>query len=324
MIDALERHYDFAGSVTALSSEVEHTAAATLADGRQFILKTSSQPVALESFHFQSSVIAGLETATGFVVPQILRTRRGSLMFEEPGICGYLQERLSGVSLQEVNSSPDVLFRMGRALAEMGKALKLSDAPGKHRPVLWNVKCWSRLGEFARYLPHGSVAKLVNAALQEFNERIERHLQDLVWQVTHNDPSPYNSFLTDRGIAFIDFGDGGWGPQIQDLAIASSHFVTDSDLALGGAEHLIAGYAAACPLTELEASILVGLMKARQSALILINCWRAELFPEDAAYIKKNVARAEKGLAFLSSLSPAMAEATVTAAVSGMRGCMKA
>jgi hypothetical protein len=57
-------------------------------------------------------------------------------------------------------------------------------------------------------------------------------------------------------------------------------------------------------------------MRARQSALILINYWRAHLFPADAEYIKKNVARAEHGLSILAPLDVTSAEAAVLAAVS--------
>jgi Ser/Thr protein kinase RdoA (MazF antagonist) len=84
---------------------------------------------------------------------------------------------------------------------------------------------------------------------------------------------------------------------------------------LGGAEHLIAGYASVVPLSQLDATLLAGLMKARQSALILINYWRANLFPDDAQYIKKNVRRAEHGLSILESLG-AQAAAAVLRAIS--------
>lgn len=120
--------------------------------------------------------------------------------------------------------------------------------------------------------------------------------------------------VTDRGVGFIDFGEGGWNPRIQDLAIAAGHMVMDLHLPLGGAEHLIAGYHAIAPLSRLEARLLVGLMRARQSALILINYWRSHLFPDAAAYINKNVARSERGLAILSQLDAVSAEAAVLAA----------
>ncbi len=102
--------------------------------------------------------------------------------------------------------------------------------------------------------------------MSDYIDRIEQHLPDLAWQVTHNDPSPFNTFLTDAGVGFIDFGDGGFAPRIQDLAIAAGHFVSDPARPLGGAEHLIEGYASVLPLSDLEARLLVGLMKARQSA----------------------------------------------------------
>jgi len=151
----------------------------------------------------------------------------------------------------------------------------------------------------------------VRLAMGNYVELIKPQLGEVVWQVTHNDPSPFNTLLAGPGIAFIDFGDGCWGPRIQDLVVAASHLVTDPSLALGGSENLIAGYASVTPLSTLEAKLLVGLMKARQSALILINYWRAELFPAEAAYIKKNVARAERGLSILSALSVGEADMAV-------------
>ena len=120
-------------------------------------------------------------------------------------------------------------------------------------------------------------------------------------------------------MGFIDFGDGCWGPRIQDLAIAASHVVKEPTLPLGGAEHLIAGYASVITLSTLEAKLLVGLMRARQSALILVNYWRSHLFPADAQYIKKNVARAEHGLSILAPLAAAPGEAAVLAAMSSFR-----
>jgi hypothetical protein len=64
----------------------------------------------------------------------------------------------------------------------------------------------------------------------------------------------------------------------------------------------------------LEMRLLVGMIRARQAALILINHWRAEIFPQEAQYIKKNVRRAETGLMILSALDAEAAEQAVHAA----------
>ncbi|AWO93267.1 MULTISPECIES: phosphotransferase enzyme family protein [Bradyrhizobium] len=312
----LKRHYGVTGSIATLSSEVERTVEVDLPDGRRCILKMSARPEGVDSFRFQTSAMAGLQGAAGFVAPAVLRTSSGALMFEEEGICGYLQTRTEGIPLHQVLPTPELLFRTGSALARLDLALAQVNVHAAHRPVLWHVGCWSRLMELEQYLPSGRVADSVRAAMAEYLEFIEPQISNVVWQVTHNDPSPFNMIVTGQGLGFIDFGDGCWNPRIQDLAIAASHLVSDSTLLLGGAEHLIGGYASVIALSELEARLLVGLMRARQSALILVNYWRAHLFPADAHYIKKNVARAERGLSILEPLDVALGEAAVLAAVS--------
>lgn len=310
----LWQHYGQRGVLTALSSEVERTFDAKLADGRGLILKTSSRPQALESFQFQSAVLAGLSGADGVIAPEVIDTLSGGLTFEHEGVSGYLQSRMEGVPLHKVPRSSGLLREVGAALARINVAMKGINPPAARRPVLWNIACWPWLVELERYLPEGRTAELVRQAMAEYIRRISPQVANLDWQVTHNDPSPFNMIDTGKGIAFIDLGDGGWNPRIQDLAIAAGHFVIDPRTPLGGAEHVIAGYASLAPLSDLEASLLLGLMRARQSALVLINHWRSHLFPAAAPYIMKNVKRAEQGLAVLALLNASSGEAAIRAA----------
>ncbi len=300
----LGRHYALSGRIEMLSSEVEQTAETVLPDGRRLILKASRTREARDSFRFQSAALAALDGARGFLAPRVLLTTDGASMFEEDSVTGYLQTRAPGSPLHLESKTPDILYRTGAALGHLDRTLHGRELPAMHRPVLWHISCWPRLAELRRHLIPGPVADAVDDAMAQYVEHVEPEIGALDWQVVHNDPSPFNTLTTGAEIAFIDFGDGGWGPRIQDLAIAASHVVSDPSLPLGGAEHLIAGYWSVLPLSEREVALLVGLMKARQSALILINHWRADLFPNDAAYIKKNVARAEKGLSILAALNP--------------------
>ena len=316
LAELLAHHYALSGQIKVLSSEVEGTAEVILPDASRLILKTSRQTEAVDSFRFQSAAISAVEGASGFVAPRILRTRDGALMFEHDGVSGYLQTCVSGTPLHLMPRSPLLLRDAGKALGQLNLALSRRDLPAMRRPVLWHIGCWPRLMELQQYLPLGPVSEAVREAMSGFTVQIEPQIGDVAWQITHNDPSPFNMLATDNGIAFIDFGDGCWGPRIQDLAIAASHSVSDPLLPLGGAEHLIAGYASVLPLSQLEVTVLIGLIKARQSALILVNYWRAHLFPDNAAYIKKNVARAERGLSILTSLGAAEGRAAVVDATS--------
>jgi hydroxylysine kinase len=310
----LRQHYGQPGTLIALSSEVEQTFDARLDDGRRFILKTSSRPEALESFRFQSAVLGGLKGVDGVLTPQAILTVSGGLMFEQDGVGGYLQTRMEGVPLHQAPRTPMLMQEIGAALARINLAMSRIHPPAARRPMLWNVACWPGLVELERYLPQGDTARFVHAAMDDYVRRVAPQAANLTWQTTHNDPSPFNMIDTGNGIGFIDFGDGGWNPRVQDLAIAAGHFVMDPDLPLGGAEHVISGYSSVAPLSNLEASLLLGLIRARQSALVLINNWRAHLFPDAAPYIMKNVARAEQGLAILASLDHRAGEAAVRAA----------
>lgn len=312
---ALERHYGLSGSLVTLSSELERTFDATVSDGRRLILKTSSRPQALESFRFQSAALAGLSGAPGVLTSAVIPTLAGALMFQEGGNGGYLQTRMDGVSLHKAAHTPATLYEVGVALARINHALSGIKAPATRRPVLWNIACWPWLVELERYLPEGQTADHVRAASANYMKYVAPFLPDLDWQVTHNDPSPFNMILTDGGVAFIDFGDGGWNPRIQDLAIAAGHFVTDRASPLGGAEYVIAGFASLVSLSDLEIKLLVDLIRARHAALILINNWRANLFPTDAPYIMKNVARAEQGLSVLAGIDASASEAAVRSAI---------
>lgn len=312
----LSRHYGLAGTVSTLSSEVERTAEVRLQDGRRLILKTSRRPEAADSFAFQAAALEGLDGTSGFVAPRLVHTGGGTRTFEDAGVCGYLQTRIDGVPLHRNIPSANLLFHNGCALARLDMALARVEPPAIDRPVLWQIGCWPWLMSLDQHLPAGKIADHVRSAMADYSDTIAPKLANLPWQVTHNDPSPFNTIVTAQGIGFIDFGDGGWNPRIQDLVIAAGHMVTNPGLPLGGAEPLIAGYASVTPLTALDTRLLVGLMRARQSALILINCWRSHLFPEDAEYINKNVGRAERGLAILDRLDPGAAEAAVLAAIS--------
>ena len=164
----LKRHYGVAGSLATLSSEIERTVAVDLSDRRRLILKTSTRPEAVSGFRFQSEAIAGLRGAPGFVVPDVLRTNTGALMFEDEGICGYLQTRLDGIALYQATPTTDLLFRTGCALAQLDVALNRISLPATDRPILWHIGCWPRLMEYAQYLPSGPIAEHVGIAMRDY------------------------------------------------------------------------------------------------------------------------------------------------------------
>ncbi|MGX9574437.1 phosphotransferase enzyme family protein [Mesorhizobium sp. f-mel] len=297
------------GIIATLSSEVERTVEVNLSHDRRLILKTSTRPEAVDSFRFQSAAMAGLQGAAGFVAPEVLRTSSGALMFEEEGVCGYLQTRIEGVPLHKAVPTPHLLFQTGSALARLGLALAQLNVPAAHRPVLWHVGCWSRLMELEQYLPSGSIADSVRVAMADYVEYVEPQISNVAWQVTHNDPSPFNMMVTGQGTGFIDFGDGCWSPKDPGSGDRSKSRRDGSEPSCGWGR---TSYRRLClchcnfgARSKTARRTDAGATKRIDPGQLLA----LPPFPGDAEYIKKNVARAERGLSILAPLGVASGEA---------------
>ena len=167
---------------------------------------TGSRPEAIDSFRFQTAAIAGLQGAAGFVAPEVLRTNNGALMFEQEGVCGYLQTRIEGIPLHQAMLLPICFFELAALCPGLDSAaLDLVSVPAAYRPVLWHVGCWSRLTELEQYLPCRTIADSVRVAMAEYVEFVEPQISNVAWQITDNDPSPFNVMITGQGMGFIRF-----------------------------------------------------------------------------------------------------------------------
>jgi Ser/Thr protein kinase RdoA (MazF antagonist) len=82
-------------------------------------------------------------------------------------------------------------------------------------------------------------------------------------------------------------------PRANDVAVAASYHFQ------GGLEApaaLIAGYQAVLPMTERELSLVPLLIAARSMLTVAITSWRAKLYPENRAYIQRNLTAAAQTL----------------------------
>ncbi len=165
------------------------------------------------------------------------------------------------------------------------------------------MRAWSVHKDLVGYIHDQDDARLVVDAMTAFETSVLPRMDCLKWQVAHNDPNPFNiiDLGNAHGLAFIDFGDAGLSVRLQDLATAALHYVSDFQRYLGGAEEVVDGYRSVAPLRSAEIEALVPLMRARAAMLIIINSWRAALFPAHATYIEKNSWRARRALNILDS-----------------------
>jgi len=102
----------------------------------------------------------------------------------------------------------------------------------------------------------------------------------------------------------IDFGDLVYSALVNDVAVACSYLIRDSDDPLGPISDFLAAYCRILPLEERELELLPDLLATRLALTVVITNWRASLHPGNAGYILRNQKGAIQGLRQLSRLEP--------------------
>lgn len=306
----LEDLYGVSASIRNLSSETETTQIATCEDGKAYILKTARNRSAAASFELQSTVLSEIPLSREFAVPHLIATRQGDRMFERrladgQIVWGYLQSLAEGKPSDQLSLTSREQEHMAKAYAHLSWAMAGVGGSTKSRPLLWHICSFPKLASLLPFVKDRDLADDLHVVLDRFSARALPKLQMLPWQIIHNDANPQNIFVLRRSgrcaFTFIDFGDSCLSPRLCDLASLCAHRVTDPNDPLGVIEPFIRGYSSVVRLTALEQSLLCDLVIARQAALLLINAWRAQLHPEDRAYIEKNCERNRRGLQFMLS-----------------------
>jgi 4-aminobutyrate aminotransferase-like enzyme/Ser/Thr protein kinase RdoA (MazF antagonist) len=195
-----------------------------------------------------------------------------------------LFERLNGQA-----GRPD-LFAYGAMHARLNLALRGFFHPAAGRRLLWDIAHAADLREHADAVPDPSRRRLVENALDRYEERVAPGWPLLPAQVCHGDFNLDNMLLDGEGriSGITDFGDIGFTAQVADFAIGLASLMRgrhDGD-AFRAARIATDGYRSRIPLEPLELELLGDLVAARLAAIVTISAWRVERYPENAAYIQ--------------------------------------
>ena len=195
-----------------------------------------------------------------------------------------LFERLNGQS-----GEPD-LFAYGRIHARLNLALRGFFHPAAGRRLLWDVAHALDLREHLDAITDASRRRLVENALDRFEERVAPRWPLLRAQVCHGDFNLDNMLLDDAGrvSGITDFGDIGFTAQVADLAIGLASLLRGRPAGevFRAARIATDGYQSRIPLEPLELELLGDLVVARLAAIVTISAWRVERYPENAEYIQ--------------------------------------
>ena len=300
--ELLLQHYGLEGELEPEDSERDQNFRVRSTSGFSCILKIANAAEAEAITDFQIAALLHLEhSPVAALVPKVVRTTDGSTRLRVPAEDGSMHtvrvlSWLPGILLRPDALSRKALYRMGSALAALGKALADFDHPASDYPLLWDIKQAAGLRELLDTVADPALRDLLDDRLETFTSAVLPRLAGLRWQVIHNDLNPGNVLFGendhDQVAGIIDFGDMIRAPLVDDVAVACAYLCRRDDGSLADMLEFLRGYHAVTPLTPEEFEVLPYLVTARNMTTIVISHWRASMYPENRAYILRSADRA--------------------------------
>lgn len=296
-----QAHFGLTGRLGRLTSERDVN---YLLDGPagKFVLKLSNPAEPAAVTDLQTRALLHLEPA-GLPVPRVVRSLAGQTEVNLPQGILRLLTYLEGDLMHRHPGSAPLRRAMGAMTARLALGLRGFAHPAARHVLQWDIRHASNLRPLIGDLP-ADLRPPVTAALDRFDRAVAPRLPALRWQVVHNDLNPHNILVSPDGaevIGILDFGDMVETPLVCDLAVAASYQV-DPAAPLSSLTEFAAAYHDVLPLTPDEAALVLPLTEARWLTTLLITSHRAALYPENAAYILRNAARARAGLLAFAGL----------------------
>ena len=293
-----ENHWGLTGDLIPLTSERDQNHRLDTPDG-SFTLKLSNpaEPPALTGF--QTLALQHIaQTAPDLPIPRVVPDRDGRAILPTPYGALRLLTWLAGTPLVHLPVTPALAASIGAALGRLDATLADFAHPAADHALLWDIRNALDLAPLLPALP-GDLRPRITAFLDHFAAHTGPALGRLPRQVIHGDFNPHNLLANpadpSRLSGILDFGDMTLSHRICDLAVAASYLIDPADpsrLLLP----LTRSYHQANPLTAQEIRLLPDLITARLVTTLAITAWRAERYPENAAYILRNAPVSRAGL----------------------------
>ncbi len=307
-------HFGLAGILSSLTSERDVNYRLITTAG-SFVLKLANPAEPPEVTDFQTQALLHL-TAAALPTPRVIRTLSGATEVLLPqGILRVLTY-LEGALLHRAAPSAALRRSMGTMAARLAIGLQGFVHPAAAHHLQWDIKQASALRSLLADVPQ-DLRPLCSLCLDRFDAEIAPRLADLRWQVVHGDLNPHNILTapdetTISGI--LDFGDMVCTPLVCDLAVAASYQL-DPINPLASLIEITQAYHATLPFCRDEAALVIPLIETRWLTTLCITAHRVALYPDNAAYILRNVAISRAGLLAFARLDRARATETLLSAL---------
>lgn len=215
---------------------------------------------------------------------------------------------IAGTTLSRSTPTLKQMVQLGRAIADVTKALQNFDHPAFHRSHLWDLAQLDQSIPLLPYVDNEQVQECIRSVHRAFHECILPLSAQLPTSIIMADCNDANVIVSsERGdcdvTGLIDFSDAVRTWRVNELAIAMAYALLTSYgraypyRALGA---LFAGYVSLQPLTEVELLCLPALIQTRLSISVMVGACAISKEPENA-YLKLHSVPGRDAILFLSS-----------------------
>lgn len=299
---AARNHYGLEGDIVALSGERDRNFLLRPASGEAMVLKFSNPAEDEAAIAFQIALLQHIEReGPRLPAPRVRLTCNGTALASITDGLGanvalHAISLLPGVPAQGLPSSETLRRNIGHALGQTALALTAFRHPGAGRVLLWDIMQAPNLRVVLACVQDPARRRFIAAFLDRFEHDLMPRLRHLPSQVIHNDLSASNIMLASAQdptvVGVLDFGDAVHAPRINDLAVAASYHLADSTAPLDPIAGMVAAYEGLVPIEAQERAALPDLILARLVIRTIINEWRSARFPDNRAYIQRNMRQA--------------------------------
>lgn len=254
------------------------------ASGRKFILKITGEEYRYSFLDAQLRLLDHLSVSSvALKFQQVLRNkiRQELTPIFKDGKQFYLRilNWLDGDCWVAAPAKKKELYLdLGHFLGTTDEALQDFSHDALHRHYTWDVSTAADANQRLHCIKDHERRRIAGYFLVAFETEVQPLLSSLRHAYIHNDANDYNVLVKDGAVSgLIDLGDMVYSALVNNVAIACTYAMLNSDDPLQAAAWVVQGYHSAHPLTEQETDLIYYLVAARLCISVTQSAWQATL-----------------------------------------------
>jgi 4-aminobutyrate aminotransferase-like enzyme/Ser/Thr protein kinase RdoA (MazF antagonist) len=287
---AVLRHlYGLGGKAQELAGELDQNFLMTVGD-RGYVLKIYRTDAERDVLDLQDAALRHVLARDGsMAVPRPIADREGatiSTITAPDGTIRFVRllDWLPGTLMGEFRPYSAALLRsLGGFLGRLDRALGDFRHPAEERKHLWAMTSALEHRALLKHIGDPDKRAVAAAALDAYERHVLPVLARLPRQIIHHDANEWNVVVGSNGACagFIDFGDMTMGPRIAEVAVACAYGMMAEADPIAAMATVVGGYNDENPLTELELSLLLDLVRTRLAQSVCMSAWQSTREPDN-------------------------------------------